>query len=179
MTAVTERDMLNLLNARYSKSYRNGQSLMHRYTRAEHVRSQLGFDAPRTADYMAVDLWGTIGPVEKRGPFVHCHEVKVSRSDWLTELKDPDKAGAFKPFVHYFWLVAADKDIVRGDLPDDWGLMVKQGNGLRVIVPAPKLNPQPMPLTMHGSLLRATAKTAERFGREKLLSEQAADSGPP
>ena len=67
---TTEREMLDRLNLRYGKTYQNGSSTMIRYTRAEHVRNQLGFEARRTADYIAVDLCGTgYGPTENRGPF--------------------------------------------------------------------------------------------------------------
>ena len=169
---VTERDMLDALNVRYGKVYRNGTAEMLRFTRAEHVRSRLGFDAPRTADFIAVDLWGaSYGPPEKRGPFIHGHEVKVSRSDWLHELKDPEKAEEFKPYVHHWWLVVSDKNIVKpGELPDGWGLMVKYGRTVRVITAAPLLRPVPMPLTMHGSLLRATWKTATRLATPRIES---------
>ncbi|MFI5426079.1 hypothetical protein [Aeromicrobium sp. UC242_57] len=32
-----------------------------------------------------------------KAPIFHGHEVKVSRSDWLTELRDPTKAETFPP----------------------------------------------------------------------------------
>lgn len=164
-TSLTERDMLDRLNIRYGKTYRNGNTEMQRYTRAEHVRSSLGFNARRTADYIAMDLWGaTYGSAETRGPFLHGHEVKVSRSDFLTELKDPEKAEEFKRYMHYWWLCVSDKNIVReGELPAGWGLLIAHGATLRIAVPAPKLTPEPMPMTAYGALLRATQKTATQL----------------
>lgn len=159
-----ERVMLDLLRRRYSMQYGNGT----RYAIAEHVRSAAGFDATRTADFIAMDLWPS------KGLAFHGHEVKVSRSDWLTELKDPTKADEFKRYMDYWWLVVSDPAIVRGDLPSDWGLLVAAKAtrshpgepsldhlvSLRVARPAPRLTPDPIPKTMLASLLRATAKTA-------------------
>jgi hypothetical protein len=155
----TERDMLDLLHLRYTRNqHGNGP----RYVMAEHVRNYCGFAGYRTitplrtADALAVDLWPSSGHV------VHGFEVKVSRSDWLTELKDPEKAEAFKPYCDYWWLVVPDAAIVRDDLPPGWGLMTAVGtNGLRIRIRAPRLDRQPMPFEMTASWLRATAKTAQ------------------
>jgi len=152
----TERQMLDLLLRRYHQAYGNGQ----RWAVAEHVRSAAGFDAQRTADFVAMDLWPS------KGLALHGHEVKVSRSDWLTELKNPDKAEAFRPFMDYWWLVVSEAGIVRPEeLPNGWGLMVaaSSGGSLRVVVPAPRsVRPEPLPKTMLAALLRSTAKTAAR-----------------
>lgn len=162
--AVTERHMLDLLGRRYTKLVGNGD----RWVRAEHVRSHAGFDARRTADFIAMDLWPS------KGLALHGHEVKVSRGDWLTELADPTKADEFRRYMDRWWLVVPDPAIVRGDLPDGWGLMVRRGPGLAVAVPAPKLTPEPMPRTMQACLLRAAVKTAER--PQRALAATAADS---
>lgn len=160
----TERMMLDLIHDRYGKvSPGNGP----RYVVAEHVRNQCGFgnywaapDAPplRTADALVVDLWPSSGHL------IHGFEVKVSRSDWLTELKDPEKAEAFKPYCDHWWLVVPDAAIVRDDLPDGWGLLTVTPSGsLRAKRRAPKLDRQPMPFEMHAAWLRATAKTVRRI----------------
>jgi len=152
-TKWTERMVLDLLNRRYDVRVGNGE----RYARAEHVRSGAGFDASRTADFIAMDLWPS------KGLRLHGHEVKVSRSDWLTELRDPSKAEEFKRFMDHWWLVVSDRGIVRDDLPDGWGLMAPDASGrLRVVKSAPKLKAEPMPRTMWAALLRAVGKTAVR-----------------
>lgn len=171
---ITERTMLDALNVRYGSNL-SSSPLGHRYTRAEHVRSSLGYSSlgNRSLDFIAVDTWGTnYGAEDAKGPFLHGHEVKISRSDWLTELKDPTKAEEFKQYMHYFWLVVADKTIVReGELPDGWGLLIKHGPSFRVQVPAPKLIPKPMSLDQHGALLKATQTTQARVGRLTLSGE--------
>ena len=148
----TERQMLNLLNDRYSQTVGNGP----RYARAEHVKSEAGFDASRIADFIAMDMWPS------KGLALHGHEVKVSRSDWLCELRDPTKAEAFRPFMDYWWLVVSDRKIVRDDLPDGWGLMAVTNGRLRVVRPAPRQTPEPLPKSMLACLLRAVTKTAIR-----------------
>jgi hypothetical protein len=149
---ATERTMLDLLAQRYTRISMNA----HRYAFAEHVADRTSW-AGRIADFVAVDCY--------QGNEIHGHEVKVSRSDWLAELRDPDKAEAWRPYVHRWWLVVADRSIVRdGELPDGWGLLVRQGARLAAAVRAPKLTPQPMPPSMIAALLRATAKTAARSG---------------
>lgn len=142
----TEHDMVQLLLSRYSStSPGNGA----RYICAAQVRSHAGFDARRTCDFMAMDVWPSSGLP------LHGHEIKVSRSDWLTELRDPSKAEEFRQYCDRWWLVVPDASIVRDDLPDGWGLIV----GTRVKVKAPKLDPKPLPRTMLACLLRAATQT--------------------
>jgi hypothetical protein len=143
----TEASMINLLHHRYST---RSQGTGNRYVAMAHVRSDAGFDAQRTADFMALDLWPS------QGLTLHGHEVKISRSDWLNELKDPEKSGAFIPHVDYWWLVIVDKDMVKpGELPKDWGLMAVGGDGyLRVFKQAPRLKPPRLKLNEWGRPVR-------------------------
>jgi hypothetical protein len=133
----TERSMIALLHERYQAASGNGP----RYAGMAHVRSDAGFDAQRTADYIAIDLWPS------KGLTLHGHEVKISRSDWLNELKDPEKSEAFMRHVDYWWLVIADAAMVKpGELPDGWGMMTVGGDGkLRVVKQAPRLNKVELP----------------------------------
>ena len=150
---LTERDMLDLLSTKFGRRFGNGV----RYATAEHVRSAAGqLSRNRIIDFMAQDTW------DSGRQAIHGFEVKVSRSDWLTELRDPDKSEAFRPYMNYWWLVAADKTIVRDDLPQGWGLMVKRGRGLTITAQAPRQDALHMPATMRAALMRATAKTSQR-----------------
>lgn len=151
----TERQVLDLLCLKYTRQSGNGD----RYAIAEHVRSAAGFDAKRTADFVSMDLWPSAGLA------LHGHEVKVSRSDWLTELKDPDKAEAFRPFMDYWWLVVSDAGIVKdGELPAGWGLLAPTSGGgiLRTIRQAKRTYPADMPKSMMAAFVRSVAKTAHR-----------------
>jgi len=149
-TKRTEADMLDLLTARYGP-----QQGVLRYVVARHVRSHAGFDARRTADFVALDTWPSSGFV------IHGHEVKVSRSDWLHELKQPEKAAEFMLYMDFWWLVVSDASIVREDeLPDGWGLMAVRGDKLVALCQAPKRKPLPLTTTRIAAFVRAVAKTA-------------------
>lgn len=156
---TTEREMLDKLNVRYGKHNGNGI----RYTRAEHVKITPGFDSRRICDYIALDLWTGYGV--NAGVKVHGHEVKVSRADWLSELKDPDKAETFARYCDYWWLVVSDKDIVKpGELPQGWGLMIAYGRSVRAAIQAERrTDVEPMPRGLQGTLTRAVTKTALRL----------------
>lgn len=183
---VTEREMLNLLHARYS--FVRPYTTARRYAVAEHVSnvgSTLGSGSlERIADFLAQDTYreflgwdgrpartqhyrnadGSYSYDDTNGSYrqvLHGHEVKVSRSDWLTELRDPTKADAWKRYCDKWWLVAP-KDVVRGDLPEGWGWMVPSGKGLRVVVQAPLLTPEPMPTNVRVQVMRAVQKTSRK-----------------
>ncbi len=147
LVSHTEASMIDLLHSRYNT---RSQGTGNRYVCMSHVRSDAGFDAQRTADFMALDLWPS------QGLLLHGHEVKISRSDWLNELKDPEKAGAFIPHMDYWWLVIADKDMVKpGELPKDWGMLAVGGDGyLRVVKQAPRLKPARLKLNEWGRPVR-------------------------
>lgn len=159
--------MLDHLHNRYNNHGYMQRGNGIRWVCAEHVRSDAGFWAARTADFIAVDMWpGT-------GNAIHGHEVKVSRSDWLCELRQPEKSLPFRELVDYWWLVVPDAAIVRaGELPPDWGLMVLASGGLRAKISAPRLHlgggtslathrdQPPLPRGFVASLLRATHKTS-------------------
>lgn len=160
---TTEREMLDLLHRRYSMHVGNGP----RYVVAEHVRSSAGFDAQRSLDAMVLDLWPS------HGLAIHGFEIKCSRSDWLRELADPTKAGAFTPDLDYMWLVVASADMVKpGELPKNWGLLSASRGTLvsrpsaRRLRPAPTQpiryhnDAPPMPRTLMAALARSIARTA-------------------
>lgn len=145
-------DIHELLRQRYSMTVGNGP----RYVLAPEVRNQAGFGGYfgdgrlRTADLLVMDTWQS-GPVRLIG-----HEIKISRSDWLRELKDPTKAAPFIAATAEWWLVVSDRKIVKdGELPQGWGLMAPAGDTLRAVVP-PARKPQPeIPTGMLAALMRS------------------------
>jgi hypothetical protein len=122
------------------------------YAVLEEVPDATGYSKSRTADALVMGLWPS------RGLELHGCELKVSRSDWLRELKNPAKAEAFVPFCDRWWLVAGDAEIVQaGELPPTWGLLAAKGGRLAVVVEAPKLEPQAPTRALLASLLRQVA----------------------
>ncbi|AUG29422.1 MULTISPECIES: hypothetical protein [Microbacterium] len=166
----TERSMLDRLRVRYGRTYKNGPYVGRQFAIAEHVATKPGaWGGDRIADAIVLDTWG-VPHAELTEPerldtrwgerqSVHGFEVKVSRSDWLTELRDPEKAEAWARYCHYFWLVAADRSIVRDDLPDGWGLLVPHGTSLRAAVKPTRRTALAMPLPIVVSIARAVQKT--------------------
>jgi len=148
----TEARMLQLLQTRYSETAGNGAA----WAFVPHVRDAAGFGASRTADAIVMALWPS------RGLSLHGFEVKVSRSDWLRELKKPEKAEVFCGLVDYWWVVAGDKTIVKdGELPVTWGLLVAQKTRLVVAKEAPALHEDgrpPIDRSFLACLLRSAAK---------------------
>lgn len=166
---LTERDMLNALRQRYTQQRRG--TIADRYVRAEHVRSTQNFyrEFISVADYIAIDKYAS-------SQSIHGHEIKVSRSDWLAEVKNPDKAQRIARYCHYFWLVVPDASIVaEGELPASWGLLVLGSRGLRARVQAPRTEPEPLTLDFVAGLAAAVARTA---AREPLYADAPVAWGP-
>jgi hypothetical protein len=100
----------------------------------------------RRADAVHVGLWSSRGA----GTIEVC-ELKISRGDWLKELREPKKAEAWWPYCHRFWLVVPHEGIVKdGELPDGWGLMMPSSRGRRfmVLVKAKDRAPEDFKLTI-------------------------------
>lgn len=118
------------------------------------VRDAAGFGATRSADALMVGLWPS------RGCLIEGMEIKVSRSDWLQELKKPKKAEAFVPYCDKWWVVVGNKDIVKpGELPATWGLMVAGGRGISIVTDAPRLNPEPIDRSLLAAILKRATTT--------------------
>src|SRR3954468_2546806 len=97
----TEDEMLRLLALRHNESGGNGDA----WAFMTKVKNDAGHAATGTADAIAMSLW------RSRGLRLHGFEVKCSRSDWLYELKHPEKAESFIRYVHHWWMVVADETI--------------------------------------------------------------------
>jgi hypothetical protein len=87
----------------------------------------------RRADAVAVNLWAS------RGLTIHGFEIKVSRSDWIRELRAPDKAEAVMRNCDHWWVVAPSGVVLAGELPPTWGHYLVDGRGVVCSVKAPKL----------------------------------------
>lgn len=108
----------------------------------ERNRYALFFDVPdavslkqkRRIDALAFGLWAS------EGQALEGFELKVSRADWLREVKQVDKADPFIAVCDRFWLVTADNKIAKIDeIPACRGWMAATKSGLRVQRPATQL----------------------------------------
>lgn len=181
----TERTMLNRLRVRYGGTYRNGSYEGRRYVVAEHVALDPGaWAGTRIVDALVFDMWSEawakLTPEEREDGIagwgkrqtIHGFEVKVSRADWLAELRDPSKAEAWAQYCHMFWLVAASKDIVRDDLPEGWGLLVPHGSSLRAVRTPTRRMPLLMPQDPMMSAFRGVQKTEADMALRKQFASK-------
>lgn len=124
------------------------------YAFFEQVANGTGFGAKRWADAVAMGIWPS------RGLLVHGFEVKVSRSDFLAELKNPAKAEEIQQFCDRWWIVAPRGMIDPAELPPTWGLYgVNEKGEARVAVQAPELTPRPISKAFVAAVLRRHSET--------------------
>lgn len=70
----------------------------------------------RRADAIAVQLY------ESRGVHLHAFEVKVSRADWMRELREPAKADPIATGCRYYTIIAPQGVVDPLEVPLAWGL---------------------------------------------------------
>lgn len=113
------------------------------------------------ADAVAVNLWAS------RGHAIHGFEIKVSRSDWLRELKKPAKAESVFAYCDRWWIVAPKGVLKEEELPPTWGYYELRETGLISRVEAPKLKPKPIDRGFFASIVRRSNDTLERVAESK------------
>lgn len=139
-TVLTEGAIYERLRARFSPP---------EWAIFQHVANGTGSNARRWADAVAMGIWPS------RGMPIHGFEIKVSRGDWLRELKNPEKAEAVHRYCDYWWIVVADKNHVQpGELPQGWGLMHAYGKGLKVAVEPERTEAVELSRTFLAAILR-------------------------
>jgi hypothetical protein len=146
---ISEATILGLLHKRYVAA----MGMSRRYAVANHVGTSTG-GARHIADCVVFDLWPS------KLAF-HGFEIKCSRSDWLSELRNPYKAESIKRYMTTWSLIVANRGIVKeGELPEGWGLLVVSGPALRTVSAPPTLWPEPMPPQLTAAFARALQRTA-------------------
>lgn len=125
----------------------------------------------RYADAVAVNLW------QSRGHAIHGFEIKVSRSDWLRELKDPSKAEPVYRYCDHWWIVAPKGIVKAGELPPNWGLLEVRAASLVQVEAAKRLEPVPITRAFFASLMRRgheqVTSLAERMQRQAVNEARA------
>lgn len=140
---MSKQDIYTILQGRYPE---NGYVLM-----AE-VSDAAGFSRKRSADYVAFSLWPS------RGLCVTGIELKSSRTDWLNELKNPEKAENIFQFCNEFYLLTAEESIAKlEEIPITWGWLVIKGGKVLCKKQAPKLEPKPLSKGFIAAMLKRAA----------------------
>lgn len=157
---VTAKDMEKHLAERYCDS--------RQWVFLTQVRSSTG-GANRVADAMAFNMYASTG-YEILG-----FEIKVSRSDWLSELKDMSKSNEIMSYCDKWYLVVADDKIVQdGELPKNWGLLILKNGKLLQKVRAIQRSTTPLPIEFTASILRRSGDEVTRIRGEYVKKEDIA-----
>jgi hypothetical protein len=83
------------------------------YAFIKEFRDATGFDSKRSADALAIGLY------RSRGLHIIGFEQKTARSDWLREMKSPEKAEAIGQYCDYFYLVVDSLNVAKvEELPE-------------------------------------------------------------
>jgi hypothetical protein len=161
---VTEATMIAALRQRYGQRSGNGPH----WALIPHVRNGAGWGGAtglgglRTCDALALSLWSS------KGFALYGHEIKCSRSDWLTELKDPSKADAFARYCAR-WFLVAGPGVVRSiaEIPEGWGLMELKGDQLVTRRQAVEREPEPLPRGLVVAMVRAAIRAGSLGGEQR------------
>lgn len=162
MTDLTAHDLLERLQGRYAPP---------EWIVLSEVRNATGaWRSPRSADALAFSTYPS------RGLALLGFEFKVTRGDWLRELKNPDKSVAMQAKCDKWYVVVSDPDIVQpGELPATWGLMVPYRDKLKVVAESKANEKVTWPRDFVASLVRNALATGSE--RDKRAGDEAYERG--
>jgi hypothetical protein len=148
------QDIYSILRGRFPE---------HEYALMREVRDKAGFDASRSADYIAVNLYPS------RGLAMHGIELKSFRSDWLNELKNPKKAENIFQYCDYFWLLTTDDKVAKiEEIPKSWGWLCIKGDRVFTKKPAPQLKPKPISRSFMCAILKRASDKSGFIHRDSI-----------
>ena len=141
-------------------------ALLKRYAAPGHrvffeVSNDTGTAARRWIDAVAVGIWPSTGHE------IVGIEIKVSRSDWLRELQQPQKAQELMRFCSRWYLACPEKMVKPDELPATWGMLaLTDGGRFKVTTAARQIEPEPLTAGFMMAVLRqANAVDMELVGR--------------
>lgn len=159
MKKVTSDDIKFLLD----QKYHNPQKAMVAFE----VANGTGMCSDRRADAISFEFWPS------KGLSLTGYEFKVSRSDWLNELKQPEKSQAISQYCDHWYLVAP-KDILKIDeLPKGWGYIQATTKSLITKIAAPERDSIEIDRVFAASFIR---KIIEKYNDSTLLKKIKAKS---
>lgn len=140
------------------------------YAYFEEVANGTGARIRRYADGVAMSLWPS------RGLTLTCFEIKEARSDFLREIKNPEKAEEIGKRCDYFFIVAPPevvKDL--SELPPAWGYLQFKSGKLVQKKAAERTASIELDRNFLAALLRRLHEGFEREKRELVHKESIAD----
>lgn len=112
------------------------------------VGNDTGTRVSRHADAVAIGIWPSTGHQ------LHGYEIKISRGDFLNEMKNPQKAWPVMRFCHRWSLLTPPGLVKVDELPPNWGLQTYDGKTMRTVKQAPMLTPETMSPGFVAALVR-------------------------
>ena len=88
------------------------------------------------------------------------HEIKVSRSDLMSDLRSPAKGAAYRALASQCWYVLRAGIADPAEVPTEFGVMLADDTGLHVARPAPH-RPLRLPFAVWMALARSTPDAAD------------------
>lgn len=133
----------------------------------EEVSDASGFSRSRSLDYMTIQLW------ESRGLAVTGIEKKTNRSDWLKELKNPQKQENHFKYCDYFYLLTDKEGVAKLDeIPETWGWYhINDKQILKTMKAAPKQTPVQIPKSFMCAMMRRAADKTNFIHKESIQQE--------
>ena len=116
------------------------------------VGNDTGARVRRHADAVAIGIWPSTGHL------IHGLEIKVSRSDFLGEMKNPEKSQPIFRHCHRWSLVCPAGLVKAGELPPTWGMLTYAGGKFRNAAPPAKLDPDPITPGFMAALVRRSGE---------------------
>lgn len=131
------------------------------------VGNDTGAMVSRHADAVAIGIWPS------NGHLIHGFEIKVSRADFLNEMKDPTKSQAVFQFCDRWSLVTPAGLVKADELPGPWGLMTYDGKSLRTVKQAAVLQPVPLTAGFVAAMLRRAGEADDSLLNAAVQVERA------
>lgn len=102
------------------------------------LRRGVGYSYDRTIDLFTFETWPS------RGFNRIAYEVKISRSDFVREIRDPSKRAGFRKFANEFYFATPPGLLSPGEIPSDTGLIEISETGRRkIIISSPHIENPP------------------------------------
>src|SRR3990172_2564710 len=144
MKTYTSSDLKALLALRYAAP---------EYAFFIEVANGTGSHQSGYADGVAYSLYPSTGHP------IYGFEIKVSRNDWLRELKQPAKAGNVMQYCDKWWLVAPKGVSKLEELPKTWGFLEIVNDRFYTRKHAPDLDHPELPMSFIAALLRRATES--------------------
>jgi hypothetical protein len=123
---ITSAEVRRRLGVRYGRS--SGNVVVPEHMVLFEVGARQSDWKRRRIDVVAVGL------LKRSDYLIHGFEVKVSRSDLLSELREPAKAASAQRYCDRWWLALSTTDLLKDSdkVPKHWGIIACSGRGMKV-----------------------------------------------